>query len=49
MAEVWVAAAASGADQLPNTGVKLSMLVFGGLTLLILGGGAFLAGRGRRR
>lgn len=34
-------------DQLPNTGVKLSMWIFGGLTLLILGGAALLAGRRR--
>lgn len=33
---------------LPNTGVKISMLAFGGLTLLILGAGVFLASRKRR-
>jgi LPXTG-motif cell wall-anchored protein len=36
------------ADELPKTGVKISMIAFGGLTLLILGGGLFLASRRRR-
>lgn len=35
-------------DQLPNTGVQISVMVFGGLTLLILGGGVFLASRRHR-
>ncbi|WP_117214600.1 LPXTG cell wall anchor domain-containing protein [Allorhizocola rhizosphaerae] len=34
---------------LPNTGVKISMVAFAGLTLLILGGGAIWASRRRRR
>ncbi len=34
---------------LPNTGVKISMLAFAGLTLLILGGGAIWASRRKRR
>lgn len=45
MTQVW----AGAAEQLPQAGVKLSMMVFGGLTLLILGGGLFLAGRRRER
>lgn len=36
-------------DHLPNTGVQISVIVFGGLTLLILGGGLFLAGRRHHR
>lgn len=35
-------------DVLPVTGVKISMVVFGGLTLLILGTGAFLASHRKR-
>lgn len=35
--------------QLPHAGVKLSMIVFGGLSLLILGGGLFMTGRRRER
>ena len=36
-------------DHLPNTGVRISVMVFGGLTLLILGGGLFLASRRHHR
>jgi len=32
-------------DQLPTTGVQITVMIFGGLSLLILGGGLFLAGR----
>ncbi len=34
-------------DQLPATGVHITIMIFGGLSLLILGGGLFLAGRHR--
>ena len=34
-----------GVDHLPITGVQITVMIFGGLSLLILGGGLFLAGR----
>jgi len=34
-------------DHLPTTGVQISVIIFGGLSLLILGGGLFLAARRR--
>lgn len=39
---------AIGGAILPNTGVKLSMLAFGGLSLLFLGAAAYFAGRRRK-
>jgi LPXTG-motif cell wall-anchored protein len=36
-------------DKLPATGVEISVLVFGGLTLLIFGLGLFLTSRRYRR